>query len=200
MTLDAWSQARTLTGEHVTLRPTVLANAPLLAAAYDDESLFTYFRYAIESVIPSIETVAAALASGRQVLTVVATSGQVIGSTSLHNANKNHGRVTVCYTWYSKASHVSPANAETKLLLLNHVFNTLRAARVEFTVDHLNARSRHAVLTLGATEEATLRSHARRRDGTRRDTVVYSILTDEWPSLYEKLSARVAAKASHHGR
>ncbi|WP_099590532.1 GNAT family N-acetyltransferase [Leptospirillum ferriphilum] len=80
---------------------------------------------------------------------------------------------------------------ESKLLLLEHIFGTLGATRAEFNVDDLNRRSRRAISGLGATEEGHLRKHARRRDGSRRTTVVFSVTDDEWPAVRANIETKI---------
>ncbi|MCL9760530.1 GNAT family N-acetyltransferase [Frankia sp. AiPa1] len=192
---DSWEQVPTLRGEFVLLRPTVPADARPLAAAYDDEGTLEYFPFGVESDPPSAATVEYALASGRQVLTQVdLRSGAVCGSTSLHQHDRQRRQLTIGHTWLSASVRGGPVNVEAKLLLMTHAFDTLRAVRVQWNVDDRNARSRRAVLGLGATEEGVLRRHARRRDGTWRDTVVFSVLDTEWPEVRERLTARVHAR------
>ncbi|WP_328398040.1 GNAT family N-acetyltransferase [Nocardia sp. NBC_00416] len=200
MRSEYWQRPPTLRGDHVLLRPLESGDAGELAAAHDDPETLRYFPYGIESQPPSPETVAAALSSGRQVLVPVdLRDGRIVGTTSLYNMDEQHGRVTIGYTWYSRAVRGTVCNPESKLLLLDHVFATLGAVRAEFTVDDRNLLSRKAVTALGAVEEGVLRRHGRRRDGTRRDTVVHAILADEWPSARIRLNERIARRAVSAG-
>ena len=93
-------------------------------------------------------------------------------------------------------------NAETKLLLLTHAFDKLGAGRVEFNVDPQNARSQAAMERLGATREGLLRRHKRRGDGTWRDSVLFAIVRDDWPSVRNHIAKRLATKETeaHAGR
>lgn len=192
---DPWHTAPTLRGRHVLLRPTVLADVDGLARAYDIETT-RYFLYGSESGPPSEETVGHALASGRLVLTQLdAATGEIVGTTSLYNMNAAHRRVTVGYTWLSSRVRGSAINSEAKLLLFEHCFSTLGAVRVELNVDELNQRSRRAVSAIGAVEEGALRKHARRRDGSWRTTMVYSVIDDEWPAVRDRLMARIELRA-----
>lgn len=190
---DLWRQPPTLHGQHVVLRPTTFDDAPGLAQAHDDDETLTYFPHGIDSEPPSPQSVAHALASpGRLTLTQYeAASGRIIGSTSLYNMSALHGRVTIGYTWLSKRVRGSSINAESKLLLLQHIFEVLGARRAEFTVDDQNARSRAAVLGVGAVQEGALRMHARRRDGSWRTTIVYSVVSDDWAAVRKRLESRI---------
>ncbi|MFI5718081.1 GNAT family N-acetyltransferase [Nocardia sp. NPDC051750] len=194
---EYWQRPPTLRGDHVLVRPLEPGDADGLAAAHDDPDTLRYFPEGIESQPPSPETVAHALSSGRQVLVPVdLRDGRILGTTSLYNMDERHGRVTIGFTWYSRRVRGTVCNPETKLLLLDHIFGTLGAQRVEFTVDDRNIRSRDAVTALGAVQEGILRQHARRRDGSRRNTVVYSILADEWPQSRIRLTDRIARRVA----
>lgn len=165
--------------------------------AHDDNDTLQYFPYGIESTPPSAESLEYALRSGRQVLTQIDIStGRIIGTTSLYNVSKLHRRVTIGFTWFSKAVRGTMFNLESKLLLLEYVFDSLGATRVELNVDDLNVRSRHAVLALGAKEEGYLRKHARRRDGSWRTTVVYSVIDDDWPAVRANIEDRISLRSS----
>ncbi|HEX7322842.1 MAG TPA: GNAT family protein [Mycobacterium sp.] len=194
MTIDYWRTAPTLRGDHVLLRPTEISDTDALARAYDNETT-RYFLYGSESGPPTEETVRHALNSGRQVLTQIeVATGEVAGTTSIYNMDEVHRRVTVGYTWLSTRTHGSAINSESKLLLLDHCFSTLGAVRVEFNVDELNERSRRAVTGIGATEEGALRKHARRRDGSWRTTMVYSVIDEEWPTVRAALVRRISRR------
>ncbi|MEB3022422.1 GNAT family N-acetyltransferase [[Mycobacterium] crassicus] len=196
MAIDHWATAPTLHGERVVLRPMVLADVDGLRRAYDVE-VTRYFLYGdSNSGPPTEESVADALASGRQVLTQVEVdSGEIVGTTSLYDMSDVHRRVTVGYTWLSQRARGSAINSEAKLLLLDHCFGALGAARVQFNVDDLNERSQRAVLGIGATKEGELRRHARRRDGSWRTTMVYSVIDREWPQVRTRLVERIAERS-----
>ena len=105
-------------------------------------------------------------------------------------------RVTVGYTWISAVVRGTAINLEAKLLLLEYIFGTLGATRAEFTADDLNVRSRRAILALGATEEGHLRKHARRRDGSWRTTVVFSVTDDDWPAVRANIESRISQRCA----
>ncbi|AOW91800.1 hypothetical protein BFN03_01390 [Rhodococcus sp. WMMA185] len=196
MNTDHWREPPTLSGEFVLLRPTVMSDAEGLARAHDGDTL-RYFPFGIESQPASRETLRHALSSGRQTLTQIdARTGEIVGTTSLYNMSELHRRVTIGYTWVSSRVRGTPINPEAKLLLLDHVFGTLDAVRAEFTVDDLNVRSRRAVTALGAKEDGALRRHARRRDGTWRTTIVYSVIDEEWPSVRPGLVELIRRKST----
>jgi RimJ/RimL family protein N-acetyltransferase len=194
---DYWQATPTLRGQFVSLRPTTMADVAGLAKACDDPETLRYFPYGIESEPPSPETVRHALDSGRQTLTQFDPStGSIYGMTSIYNMSELHGRVTIGYTWLSTSARGRAVNSESKLLLLQHVFEVLRARRAEFNVDDKNLPSQSAVLAIGATHEGELRSHARRRDGTWRTTMVYSVISEEWPQVRGLLLRRVKRRAA----
>ncbi|MFE9008974.1 GNAT family N-acetyltransferase [Streptomyces sp. NPDC007875] len=120
--------------------------------------------------------------------------GAVIGSTSLYDLDLDESRAEVGATWFDRSCWGGPYNAESKLLLFSHAFDELCLVRLALRTDHLNVRSQQALARLGLVYEGTLRSHMRRQDGTRRDSLYYSLLADEWPTVRDTLRARIAAK------
>jgi len=116
------------------------------------------------------------------------------GSTRYYQLNAKHSRLAIGYSWLGNAFKRTGLNAHVKYLMLSYAFETLMIERVEFMADVNNERSIHSILGLGATREGTLRSHAVKPDGTRRDTAVFSILKKEWlehvkPSLLHKIKS-----------
>ncbi|MEV0739484.1 GNAT family protein [Streptomyces sp. NPDC050549] len=124
------------------------------------------------------------------------TDDTVIGSTSLYELDLAEGRAEVGATWFDRSCRGGPCNAESKLLLFGYAFDALGLVRIALRTDNLNERSQRAMKRLGLTYEGTLRSHMVRQDGTRRDSLYYSVLADEWPSVRDKLLTRVAAKGT----
>jgi RimJ/RimL family protein N-acetyltransferase len=120
-----------------------------------------------------------------------ATDG-IVGTTRFYNVDETNRRPMLGYTWYAKSVCKTGVNTESKLLLLQHVFEKKKAIAVEFRTHFFNQVSRTAIERLGAKQDGILRNHQIMRDGSIRDTVVYSILQHEWPSvknnLLEKLS------------
>ncbi|WP_406395230.1 GNAT family N-acetyltransferase [Streptomyces sp. NBC_00882] len=121
----------------------------------------------------------------------------VIGSTSIYALDLNESRAEIGATWFDRSCWGGPYNAESKLLLFGYAFDDLRLVRLAMRTDSLNVRSQNALVRLGLVHEGTLRSHMRRQDGTRRDSMYYSLLADEWPATREMLRARVAAKTTN---
>lgn len=122
--------------------------------------------------------------------------GMVIGSTSLYELDLAEGRAEIGATWFDRSCWGGPYNAESKLLLFGHAFEDLALTRIALRTDNLNERSQQALTRLGLIYEGTLRSHMLRQDGTRRDSLYYSLLADEWPTVRDKLLTRIAAKTA----
>lgn len=197
MSRHHWGIAPSLHGRFVILRPTVMTDIHGLTLAHDDPDTLKFFPYGLESEPPSMESLESALRSGLQVMTLLeASNGRIIGTTSMYNMDETHRRITVGYTWISAAARGKTFNLESKLLLLDHIFGVLEAARVEFYADDLNIRSRRALLSLGATEEGHLRKHARRRNGSCRTTVVYSVTDDDWPLVRANIENRILERCN----
>ncbi|MBY0569785.1 MAG: GNAT family N-acetyltransferase [Burkholderiaceae bacterium] len=113
--------------------------------------------------------------------------GKIVGSTRFCNIDHQHQRLEIGYTWYSQSMQRSAINTECKLLLLTHAFEVLNCIAVEFRTDWFNRRSQAAIERLGAKRDGVLRNHMILPDGRIRDTVVYSILQNEWPGLKKNL-------------
>lgn len=116
---------------------------------------------------------------------------KIVGSTRFYDIYFDHKRLAIGYTWYTPDMWGTGINLDCKLLLLNCAFEELKMNRIEFFIDSRNERSRFAVKKLGATEEGMLRQHIILDDGFIRDTVVYSILKNEWPLLLAKLQEKL---------
>ena len=126
---------------------------------------------------------------------VDASSDTVIGTTSYHDIMPAIDRVEIGYTWYAKSRQRSHVNTSCKLLLLSHAFDTLGCAVVGLRTDNFNYASQATIERLGAKKDGVLRHHAPRRDGTVRDTVMYSIVRGEWHEIKSHLHYRLARHA-----
>lgn len=122
---------------------------------------------------------------------VEAESNRVLGSTSYHDIVPELDRVEIGYTWYAQSVQRSHVNTSCKLLLLSHAFDTLGCAVVGLRTDNFNFASQAAIERLGAKKDGVIRHHALRRDGTVRDTVMYSITRGEWPEIKAQLHYRL---------
>lgn len=110
-------------------------------------------------------------------------TGKVLGCTSYHDIVPVIDRLEIGWTWYARRVQRSAVNTTAKLLLLTHAFETLDAELVGFRTDNFNLASQRAIERLGAKRDGVLRHHTLRRDGTVRDTVMYSITAGEWPEI-----------------
>jgi N-acetyltransferase len=119
-------------------------------------------------------------------------SGAVAGSTRYHDIIAAADRVEIGYTWYAKRWQRSHVNTACKLLLLAHAFDALRCKVVGLRTDNFNFTSQRAIEALGAKKDGVIRHHWPRRDGSIRDTVMYSILAAEWPDVRRHLERRLA--------
>jgi RimJ/RimL family protein N-acetyltransferase len=122
---------------------------------------------------------------------VRALDGTLVGSSSYCNVDAPNRRLEIGYTWYRQDVRRSGVNTECKLLMLGHAFEQMDCVAVEFRTHFFNSTSRAAIERLGAKRDGILRSHQLLPDGSRRDTVVYSILDTEWPSVRNNLRFRL---------
>ena len=113
--------------------------------------------------------------------------GKIVGTTRYCNIDQNNKRLEIGYTWYSQSVQRSAINTECKLLLLTHAFEVFACNAVEFRTDWFNRKSQAAIERLGAKRDGVLRNHMILPDGRVRDTVVYSILQNEWPGVKKNL-------------
>jgi RimJ/RimL family protein N-acetyltransferase len=141
-----------------------------------------------------IDTALAGQAAGHRLPFVVieSGSGRVLGSTSYHDIVPAIDRLEIGWTWYAKSVQRSAVNTTAKLLLLTHAFETLGAQLVGWRTDNYNFASQRAIERLGAKKDGVLRHHAVRRDGTVRDTVMYSLAAGEWPEVRAHLLWQLA--------
>jgi len=121
--------------------------------------------------------------------------GSVLGTTSYHDIVPSVDRVEIGYTWYARRVQRTHVNTSCKLLLLSHAFDTLGCGVVGLRTDCENLASQAAIEALGAKKDGVIRHHALRRDGTVRDTVMYSILRSEWPLIKRALHERLERHA-----
>lgn len=118
-------------------------------------------------------------------------TGTIVGSTRYHDIVPDIDRVEIGYTWYAGRWQRSHVNSACKLLLLTHAFETLGCGVVGLRTDNFNFASQRAIEALGAKRDGVIRHHRRRRDGSVRDSVMYSILLHEWPDVERHLTLRL---------
>ncbi|MDO6618824.1 MULTISPECIES: GNAT family protein [unclassified Shewanella] len=186
-----------LMGEHVILEPLTLEHVPALSLAAADGNLWELWYTSVPHANDMKAYVEKAIAQeqlGEALAFAVRdkTSGEVIGSTRICQWDQPNRRLEIGYTWYAKRAQRTGVNTETKLLLLDYAFSTLDVMAVEFRTHWHNQASRQAITRLGAKQDGVLRNHKLLKDGTVRDTVVYSIIDSEWPTVKQHLKHRLA--------
>jgi RimJ/RimL family protein N-acetyltransferase len=186
-----------LASEHVRLEPLGLEHIEGLKRAAADGALWTIRVTSVpdpDDTRGYVERALQAFAEGHRLAFAVldARTGEVIGSSSYHDIVPAVERLEIGYTWYAKSRQRTHVNASAKLLLMTHAFETLGARLVGWRTDNFNFASQRAIERLGARKDGVLRHHAVRRDGTIRDTVMYSMTVGEWPEAKAELQARLA--------
>ena len=193
-----------LQGHGVRLEPMTEAQADALRAAAADGRLWELWYTAVPEPDRVSEYIASALAgqaAGHMLPWVVRelTSNQVVGSTRYHDVVAPVDRVEIGYTWYAKRWQKTHVNTACKLLLLAHAFETVGCRVVGLRTDNFNFASQRAIEALGAKKDGVIRHHWARRDGTVRDTVMYSILATEWRDVKRHLELRLARHREERG-
>ena len=186
----------TLEGHGVRLEPLARVHADGLRAAADDPELQKLWFTAVPSpdgVDAYIDAALAGQAEGRMLPWAVRdlATGEVAGSTRYHDIVAAIDRVEIGYTWYGARWRRTHVNTACKLLLFTHAFETLGCAVVGLRTDNFNFRSQRAIEALGAKKDGVLRHHQARRDGTARDSVMYSVLASEWRDVKRNLELRI---------
>jgi RimJ/RimL family protein N-acetyltransferase len=190
----------TLADDRVRLEPLGLQHVEGLARAAADGELWKIRVTSVpepDDTRGYVERALQAFAEGHRLAFAVldARSGAVIGSSSYHDIVPAVERLEIGYTWYAKSRQRTHVNASAKLLLMRHAFESLGAKLVGWRTDNFNFASQRAIERLGARKDGVLRHHAVRRDGTIRDTVMYSMTVGEWPEAKAELLARLGRAA-----
>jgi len=187
----------TLEGHSVRLEPLSVEHEAGLAAAAADGQLWKLWYTSVPEPAGTRGYIDAAL-EGQQAghmlpwaVRDLATQ-TIAGSTRYHDIVPTADRVEIGYTWYAQRCQRTRINTACKLLLLTHAFDTLNCAVVGLRTDNFNFASQRAIEALGAKKDGVIRHHHPRRDGTVRDTVIYSILATEWPDVKRHLELRLA--------
>ena len=177
----------------IRLEPLSLEHADGLRAAAADGQLWNLRVTSVPEPHQVEQYIRKALETpGRLAYAVIELStGAVIGSTSYHDIVPTIDRVEIGWTWYAKRYQRTRVNTSCKLLLLSHAFDTLGCAVVGFRTDNFNHASQAAIERLGAKKDGVIRHSHPRRDGSVRDTVMYSILRGEWPEIKTHLHYRL---------
>lgn len=195
-----WLQPLVLETELALLRPLQVEDGPALVSAASDGRLWELWY----TQVPDANSVASYVADALQeqqlgralpFAIIERASGQVVGTTRYCHADAANRRLEIGYTWYASRCQRTALNTQCKLALLQNAFETLGCIAVEFRTHWHNQQSRAAIARLGAKQDGVLRSHRLEPDGARRDTVLFSILDSEWPSVRKSLRHRLARHA-----
>ena len=190
----------TLEGHGIRLEPLLPEHEEALSAAAADGELWNLWFTSVPRSEETKTYIANALAgqqAGHMLPWVVRelSTGEIVGTTRYHDVVASIDRVEIGYTWYAKRWQKSHVNTVCKLLLLAHAFETLGCQVVGLRTDNFNFNSQRAIEGLGAKKDGILRHHQARRDGTVRDSVMYSILLSEWSDVKRHLEFRLARHA-----
>ena len=183
----------TLTGAHAVLEPLGREHERSLEGAAADGELWRLWYTSVAPPGRMGEYIAAAL-DMRERLDAMPfvvrekASGEIVGCTRYFNVDATNRRLEIGHTWYARRVQRGPINTECKLLLLAHAFESLQCIAVEFRTHWFNHASRTAIERLGAKQDGVLRNHQVSADGSKRDTVVFSIIDGEWPAVKRHLS------------
>ena len=186
----------TLEGTHVRLEPLAAHHAAGLREAMQDGRLWELWYTFVpepDAVAAWIDTAISQQAEGKALAFAVVRrrDGAVVGSTRYMNVEPVQRRLEIGTTWYAKSAQRTGLNTQCKRLLLAHAFEALGCIAVEFRTHWFNQQSREAIARLGAKQDGVLRNHQRLPDGSLRDTVVFSIIESEWPSVRRHLDFRL---------
>lgn len=196
----AFADTPVLTHARARLEPLTHAHAADLAAAAGEGTLWEKAWYtsipAPDAVEAEIDRRLSLQAVGQMAPWAVVdpATGRAVGMTTYMNIDEPNRRLEIGSTWLGLAAHGTGINPAAKLLLLTRAFDALGCIAVEFRTHWHNQQSRAAIARLGAKQDGVLRNHQVWRDGTLRDTVVFSILDSEWPAVRAGLEARLAAR------
>jgi RimJ/RimL family protein N-acetyltransferase len=190
-----------LQDDHVVLEPLSLDHVPALEAAAADGALWNLWFTGVPAPGETQAYVEKGLrgqADGLMLPFAIRekSSGEIVGTTRYYDIVPELPRLAIGYTWYAKRWQKSHLNTACKRLLLQHAFEVVGAVAVEFHTDLRNLDSQRAIERLGARREGVLRAHKRRRDGSLRDTVCYSVLATEWADVNRWLDLRLGRLSS----
>jgi len=187
-----WLEPVTLSGKYARLEPLAHAHREGLVEAVNDGELFKLWYTSVptpENMAKEIDRRLGLQAAGSMLpFTVLDADGRISGMTTYMNVDTPNRRVEIGSTWYAKRVQRSALNTQCKLMLLTHAFEELDCIAVEFRTHFFNHQSRRGIERLGAKQDGILRSHQIAPNGTLRDTVVYSIIAAEWPTVKAHLN------------
>ena len=183
----------TLQGREIRLEPLTLDHAPELRRQADP-AIFAYIAYPVDASLPAFETYLRGILQTpdwQPFAIIRQETGQPIGITCYLDIRPAHRGLEIGSTWIARPYQGTQVNPESKYLLLRHAFEDLDAVRVQLKTDGRNQHSQAAIAKLGAHREGVLRRHMILQDGYIRDTVMFSILAEEWPAVKAGLEARL---------
>lgn len=190
-----WTEQPELEGRHVLLRPMVRSDGPAIVDAASDGRLWELFY----TVVPGPESIETYLDRAEReqdwgrimpFVVIEKASGDLVGATRYMRMNAPHRRLEIGTTFYASRVQRTPINSEAKLLLLSHAFEAMDCVCVQFRTDHFNFASQRAIERLGAKRDGLIRNH-QILDGRIRDTVLYSILANEWEGVKRNLQMKL---------
>lgn len=191
-----WTDQPVLEGRHILLRPMVRSDGPAIVDAASDGKLWELFY----TVVPGPKSINAYLDRAEReqgwgrimpFAVIEKASGDLVGATRYMRMNLPHRRLEIGTTFYASRVQRTPINSEAKLLLLTHAFESMNCVCVQFRTDHFNFASQRAIERLGAKRDGLIRNH-QIIDGRVRDTVLYSILVNEWEGVKRNLQMRLS--------
>lgn len=193
MTSENWLQEITLCGDVVSLIPLRAEHAQDLARVTAEGDLWKLWYTTVPSADKVEGFIATALKEQQAGVSlpfavVLNASQKIVGTTRFCRADTQHHRVEIGFTWYAKSVQKTAVNTECKFLLLQHAFEKLSAIAVEFRTHWHNHHSRAEIARLGAKQDGVLRNMQRDPDGAYRDTVIFSIIDSEWPTVKKSLN------------
>ena len=194
--MNNWLEPTQLEGKQVTLIPLTKEHCDDLLKVAKDGNLWELWYTGVpseESIDNYIQNALQQQQDGTSLPYVIQqnSTGKIVGCSRYCNVITSSRRVEIGYTWYAKSVQRTAINTEAKLLLLTHAFETLNCIAVEFRTHWHNHPSRNAILRLGAKQDGVLRNHQQDADGAYRDTVVFSIINSEWPTVKKSLESKL---------
>lgn len=189
----------TLPGQHATLEPLALEHEEEIRLAVADGKLWELWFTTVptpDGVRHYIEQLLSQRERGEAFAFAVRdnASGRIVGGTRYLHLDEANRRLEIGGTWYAQRAQRSGINTECKLMLLTHAFETLRCIAVEFRTDWFNKRSQAAIERIGAKRDGVLRNHMIMPDGRIRDSVVYSVIQNEWPGVKKNLQHKLDSR------
>lgn len=191
----SWPIPVSLTGQHASLCPLAMDHHEALCDASRDGELWNLWYTSVpdpDGMKAEIERRLELQKKGSMLpFTVLDSQGVPVGMTTYMNIDATHQRLEIGSTWYAQRVQRTALNTECKMLLMEHAFEQLKCIAVEYRTSSFNYPSRRAIERLGAKLDGVLRNHQFHRDGTLRDTYVYSIIQPEWPTVKTHLSQQL---------